>query len=144
MITYTGMETVGPGPHGLNGTPFLFTPINKSVSEIKEIILDVRLPKRKNRQVMFRCGGRARLTALENSPLRHCSDPPTLQTPEGWHQGQICRRLHERGLYARRTAICVPFTSSHRRERLQWARQHVHWTHGQWMWLLSLLMSPGL
>ncbi|PRD25391.1 UNVERIFIED_CONTAM: hypothetical protein NCL1_41048 [Trichonephila clavipes] len=33
-----------------NGVPFLFTPINKSASELKEIILDVRLPKQKNRR----------------------------------------------------------------------------------------------
>ena len=32
----------------------------------------------------------------------------------------------------RRPAICVPLTSRHRRDRLQWARQHVHWTPHQW------------
>ncbi|GFT73498.1 hypothetical protein TNCV_4021141 [Trichonephila clavipes] len=42
------------GPTGMseetllfNGAPFLFTHINKSTSEIKETILDVRLPKQK-------------------------------------------------------------------------------------------------
>lgn len=44
----------------------------------------------------------------------------------------MCRRLHEGGLYARRPAICITLTSHHRQDLLQWARQHVHWTHDQW------------
>lgn len=44
----------------------------------------------------------------------------------------VRRRLHGGGLYARRPATCVPLTSRHRRDRLQWARQHVHWTPDQW------------
>ncbi|KFM57061.1 Transposable element Tcb2 transposase, partial [Stegodyphus mimosarum] len=44
----------------------------------------------------------------------------------------VLRRLHEGGLYGRRPAICAPLTSRHRRDRLQWARQHVHWTPDQW------------
>ncbi|GBN06652.1 Transposable element Tcb1 transposase [Araneus ventricosus] len=44
----------------------------------------------------------------------------------------VRRRFHEGGLYARRQAICVPLTSRHRRERLRWAHQHVHWTPDQW------------
>ncbi|GFW70944.1 uncharacterized protein TNCV_190351 [Trichonephila clavipes] len=45
------------------GAPFLLTPINKSASEIKEITLDVRLPKQKNLRVMFPCEEGARLTS---------------------------------------------------------------------------------
>ncbi|GBM23220.1 hypothetical protein AVEN_159896-1 [Araneus ventricosus] len=43
-------------------------------------------------------------------------------------------RLHECGLYARRPepVVCVPLTSQHRRERLRWTHQHVHWTSNQW------------
>ncbi|GFX02405.1 transposable element Tcb2 transposase [Trichonephila clavipes] len=41
-------------------------------------------------------------------------------------------RPHERDLYARRQAICVSLTSCHRRDLLQWARHHVHWTRDQW------------
>ncbi|KFM60058.1 Transposable element Tcb2 transposase, partial [Stegodyphus mimosarum] len=44
----------------------------------------------------------------------------------------VRRRLHEGGLYARGPAICVPLTPRHRRDRLQWARQHLHWTPDQW------------
>ncbi|GFT81153.1 transposable element Tcb2 transposase [Trichonephila clavipes] len=40
----------------------------------------------------------------------------------------MCRRLHERDLYAIRPAIWVSFMSRHRRqERLQCAPQHGHW-----------------
>ncbi|GBN24624.1 Transposable element Tcb1 transposase [Araneus ventricosus] len=45
----------------------------------------------------------------------------------------VSRRLHEGGLYARRPAI---FVSRHRRERLRWAHQHVHWTPDQWKTVL--------
>ncbi|GBN31427.1 hypothetical protein AVEN_201443-1, partial [Araneus ventricosus] len=53
--------------------------------------------------------------------------------PKGWCQRQSCL---EGGLYARRPSICVPLTSLYRRERLRWARQHVHWTPDQWMAVL--------
>ncbi|PRD32061.1 UNVERIFIED_CONTAM: hypothetical protein NCL1_21615 [Trichonephila clavipes] len=36
-------------PTSKNDAPFLFMPINKSVSEIKEIILDACFSKQKNR-----------------------------------------------------------------------------------------------
>ncbi|GBO35448.1 hypothetical protein AVEN_160173-1 [Araneus ventricosus] len=45
----------------------------------------------------------------------------------------VRRRLHEGGLYARRPAI---FVSRHRRGRLRWAQQHVHWTPDQWRTVL--------
>ncbi|KFM74688.1 Transposable element Tcb2 transposase, partial [Stegodyphus mimosarum] len=44
----------------------------------------------------------------------------------------VLRRLHEGCVYARRPAICVPLTLRHRRDRSQWARQHVHWRSDQW------------
>ena len=44
----------------------------------------------------------------------------------------VRRRLHKGGLYVKQPAICVPLTSSHRRDRLEWARQHVHWTPDEW------------
>ncbi|PRD26053.1 UNVERIFIED_CONTAM: hypothetical protein NCL1_39141 [Trichonephila clavipes] len=34
----------------MNGAQFLFTPINKNASEIKEIILEVHFPKQKNQR----------------------------------------------------------------------------------------------
>jgi transposase len=44
----------------------------------------------------------------------------------------IYRRLHAAGLYARRPMVCVPLTNSHRRERLNWARDHHTWSQNQW------------
>ncbi|GFW99041.1 hypothetical protein TNCV_1782601 [Trichonephila clavipes] len=46
-----------------SGALFLSTPINKSASEMKEITLDVGLPKQNNQRVIFQCGDRARLTS---------------------------------------------------------------------------------
>ena len=45
----------------------------------------------------------------------------------------VRRRFHEGILlHARLRAICVPLTLRHRRERLQWACQHVHYMRDQW------------
>ncbi|KFM77051.1 Transposable element Tcb2 transposase, partial [Stegodyphus mimosarum] len=63
--------------------------------------------------------------------------PPLLQHPEGWCQHQLCV---EGGLYARRPALCVPLTSRHRRDRLQWAR-HGYWTPDQWRAVLFMTES---
>ncbi|GFX48645.1 uncharacterized protein TNCV_585421 [Trichonephila clavipes] len=46
-----------------NGAPFLLTTVIKSASGIKGIILDVRFPKQKNRQVIFQCEEKALLTS---------------------------------------------------------------------------------
>ncbi|KFM63614.1 Transposable element Tcb2 transposase, partial [Stegodyphus mimosarum] len=45
----------------------------------------------------------------------------------------VRRKLHE-GVCMRgdKPFICLPLTSLHRRDCLQWARQHVHWTLDQW------------
>ncbi|PRD22434.1 UNVERIFIED_CONTAM: hypothetical protein NCL1_49098 [Trichonephila clavipes] len=66
----------------MDGAPFLFTPINKSASEIKEIILDVRFPKQKNRRVIFQCGDRARLTS-EHVVLFMATLPPQIRPKIG-------------------------------------------------------------
>lgn len=44
----------------------------------------------------------------------------------------VSRRLHLRGLYARRPVVCVPLTVVHKRDRLEWSRQHLDWTQDQW------------
>ncbi|GFY07534.1 transposable element Tcb2 transposase [Trichonephila clavipes] len=44
----------------------------------------------------------------------------------------MSQRLHERGLYARRSDICISLTLRHKLECLQWACQHVHWARYQW------------
>ncbi|GFX84824.1 esterase FE4 [Trichonephila clavipes] len=48
----------------------------------------------------------------------------------------VSKRLHERGLFARRPAVCVPLTSTNRRVRLAWFRQHRDWSMDQWVTVL--------
>ncbi|GFV23945.1 uncharacterized protein TNCV_273081 [Trichonephila clavipes] len=64
------------------GAPFLFTPINKSASEIKEITLDARFPKQKNRRVIFQCGDRAWLKS-EHVVLLTATLPPQIRPKIG-------------------------------------------------------------
>ncbi|GFX30928.1 transposable element Tcb2 transposase [Trichonephila clavipes] len=46
---------------------------------------------------------------------------------------QIVRnRLHGVGLYARRSMQCVRLTSRHRRDRREWATEHVNWRRNEW------------
>ncbi|GFW73626.1 hypothetical protein TNCV_1540811 [Trichonephila clavipes] len=54
------------------------------------------------------------------------------------------RRLHEHDFYAKQPATRVPRLSRHRRERFQWARQHVHWTRDQWRAILFTDESRSL
>ncbi|GBN31567.1 hypothetical protein AVEN_33925-1 [Araneus ventricosus] len=44
----------------------------------------------------------------------------------------VSKRLHETGLLARRPAACVPLTSTIRRVRLAWCREHRDWSMDQW------------
>ncbi|UYV85161.1 CD109 [Cordylochernes scorpioides] len=44
----------------------------------------------------------------------------------------IRRRLHKKGLYARRPIICVPLTPPQKRARKLWCRQHVAWNPNEW------------
>ncbi|GFT62402.1 transposable element Tcb2 transposase [Trichonephila clavipes] len=39
----------------------------------------------------------------------------------------VKNRLHGVGLYARRPMVCVRLTSRHRRDRREWATEHVNW-----------------
>ncbi|KFM62759.1 Transposable element Tcb2 transposase, partial [Stegodyphus mimosarum] len=48
----------------------------------------------------------------------------------------VSQRLHERGLFARRPAVCVPLTSTDRRVRLAWCRQHSDRSTEQWATVL--------
>uniref|UniRef100_A0A3B5B5P7 Transposase Tc1-like domain-containing protein n=1 Tax=Stegastes partitus TaxID=144197 RepID=A0A3B5B5P7_9TELE len=48
----------------------------------------------------------------------------------------IGNRLHRFGLNARRLLQVTPLTPRHRRERLQWAQDHVTWTMQQWSTVL--------
>ncbi|GBL72074.1 hypothetical protein AVEN_115086-1 [Araneus ventricosus] len=40
----------------------------------------------------------------------------------------VSKRLHDTGLFARRPAVCVPLTSTNRRVRLAWCREHRDWS----------------
>ncbi|GFV20828.1 transposable element Tcb2 transposase [Trichonephila clavipes] len=41
-------------------------------------------------------------------------------------------RLTYAGLYARRSAVCIPLTSAHKRASLNWSLKHQHWSVGEW------------
>ncbi|GFU88982.1 transposable element Tcb2 transposase [Trichonephila clavipes] len=41
-------------------------------------------------------------------------------------------RLNHTGLYGRRLAVCIPFTSEHKRAHLNWSLKHQHWSVGEW------------
>ncbi|GFX74788.1 transposable element Tcb2 transposase [Trichonephila clavipes] len=40
--------------------------------------------------------------------------------------------LHYVGLYARRPMVCARLTSRHRRDRREWATEHVNWRRNEW------------
>ncbi|GFU50174.1 transposable element Tcb2 transposase [Trichonephila clavipes] len=44
----------------------------------------------------------------------------------------VRNRLHGVGLYARRPMECVKLTSRHRRDRREWATEHVNWRRNEW------------
>ncbi|GFV48281.1 transposable element Tcb2 transposase [Trichonephila clavipes] len=44
----------------------------------------------------------------------------------------VRNRLHGVGLYALRPMVCVRLTSRHRRDRREWATEHVNWRRNEW------------
>ncbi|GBN98117.1 Transposable element Tcb2 transposase [Araneus ventricosus] len=48
----------------------------------------------------------------------------------------VSKTLLETRLFARRPAVCVPLTSTHRRVRLAWCREHRDWSVDQWATVL--------
>ncbi|GFX08593.1 transposable element Tcb2 transposase [Trichonephila clavipes] len=48
----------------------------------------------------------------------------------------VRNRFHGVGLYARRSMVCVRLTSRHRRDRREWATEHVNWRRNKWSNLL--------
>ncbi|GFU82311.1 transposable element Tcb2 transposase [Trichonephila clavipes] len=44
----------------------------------------------------------------------------------------VRNRLHGVGLHARRPMVCVRLTSRHRRDRREWATEHVNWRRNEW------------
>ncbi|GFT22115.1 transposable element Tcb2 transposase [Trichonephila clavipes] len=53
----------------------------------------------------------------------------------------IRNQLHGVGLYACRPMVCVRLTSRHRRDRREWATEHVNWRRNEWSNVL-FLTSP--
>ncbi|GFV06682.1 transposable element Tcb2 transposase [Trichonephila clavipes] len=51
----------------------------------------------------------------------------------------VRNRLHGAGLYARRPTVCIRLTSRHRRDRREWAKEHVNWRRNEW----SNFLFPG-
>ncbi|GFT05385.1 transposable element Tcb2 transposase [Trichonephila clavipes] len=48
----------------------------------------------------------------------------------------VCNRLHEGGLYARRSMVCIPLTPRHRATRRRWAAEHRDWEQHDWSQVL--------
>ncbi|GFW85588.1 transposable element Tcb2 transposase [Trichonephila clavipes] len=44
----------------------------------------------------------------------------------------VRNQVHGVGLYARRPTVCVRLTSRHRRDRREWAKEHVNWRRNEW------------
>ncbi|GFT82530.1 transposable element Tcb2 transposase [Trichonephila clavipes] len=44
----------------------------------------------------------------------------------------VRNRLHGVGLHVHRPMVCVRLTSRHRRDRREWATQHVNWRRNEW------------
>ncbi|GFS84325.1 transposable element Tcb2 transposase [Trichonephila clavipes] len=44
----------------------------------------------------------------------------------------VRNRTHGVGLYARRPMVCIRLTSRQRRDRREWATEHVNWRRNEW------------
>ncbi|GFV32102.1 transposable element Tcb2 transposase [Trichonephila clavipes] len=54
----------------------------------------------------------------------------------------VRNRFHGVGLYGRRSMVCVRLTSMHRRDRREWATEHVNWRRNEWSNHLFFLRVP--
>ncbi|GFU08030.1 transposable element Tcb2 transposase [Trichonephila clavipes] len=43
----------------------------------------------------------------------------------------VRNQVHGVGMYARRPTVCVGLTSRHRRDRREWAKEHVNWRRNE-------------
>ncbi|GFX70165.1 transposable element Tcb2 transposase [Trichonephila clavipes] len=48
----------------------------------------------------------------------------------------VSKRLHQRGLFTRRPAVCVQLTSTNGRVPLAWCKQYRNWSMDQWVTVL--------
>ncbi|GFW64638.1 transposable element Tcb2 transposase [Trichonephila clavipes] len=53
----------------------------------------------------------------------------------------VRNRLHEGGLYARRSMVCIPLTPRHRVARRRWAAEHRDWEQHDWSQVLFIVES---
>ncbi|GFW90861.1 transposable element Tcb2 transposase [Trichonephila clavipes] len=44
----------------------------------------------------------------------------------------VRNQVHGVSLYTRRPTVCVRLTSRHRRDRREWAKEHVNWRRNEW------------
>ncbi|GFX57971.1 transposable element Tcb2 transposase [Trichonephila clavipes] len=51
----------------------------------------------------------------------------------------VRNQLHGLGLYTHRPMVCVRLTSRHRRDRREWATEHVNWRRNEWSNVLFLM-----
>ncbi|GFT52907.1 HTH_Tnp_Tc3_2 domain-containing protein [Trichonephila clavipes] len=58
-------------------------------------------------------------------------------------KAQKPQKLHKRGLFVIRPAVCVPLTSTNRTVRLVWCRQHRDWSIDQWVTVLFTDEQPN-
>ncbi|GFV36553.1 transposable element Tcb2 transposase [Trichonephila clavipes] len=54
----------------------------------------------------------------------------------------VRNRLHGKGMYARRSMVCVRLTSRHRHDRREWATEHVNWRRNKWDEILRPIVVP--
>ncbi|GFS94329.1 transposable element Tcb2 transposase [Trichonephila clavipes] len=73
-----------------------------------------------------------RFQRTEDVTRQPVSCRPRVTTPLQDRYMVISARLNHAGLYARKTAVCISFTSAHKRTRLNWSLKHQHWSVGEW------------
>ncbi|GFX13461.1 transposable element Tcb2 transposase [Trichonephila clavipes] len=67
-----------------------------------------------------------------NMNATHLQQPLRSATGTTVSTQTVRNRLHGVSLYARRPMVCVRLTSRHRRDRREWAIEHVNWRRNEW------------
>ncbi|GFW60078.1 transposable element Tcb1 transposase [Trichonephila clavipes] len=75
--------------------------------------------------------GQGRRRATTPNEDRYLATGNTVSTQTGRNQ------VHGVGLYAHRSLVCDRLTSRHRRDRREWAKEHVNWRRNEWSNVLS-------
>ncbi|GFW74069.1 HTH_Tnp_Tc3_2 domain-containing protein [Trichonephila clavipes] len=82
------------------------------------------------------CRVRRRIIGEKTASHRHLKIKEVGATGTRVSRMIVSKRLHERGLFARRPAVCVPLTSTNRRICLAWRRQYRDWSMVHWATVL--------